>query len=225
MARHDPLSLPDATARHLAADIDWRAPPRVVQAALAAADPTFPVDGLRTWRDLDAATRPDPRRQARLDDAAAHLSRLGAASWPGLVAVQSILLGVPARFRPSDAFARHPVQTRRYGWRSDLEERLSQRLDTFAADPVHPLVRAVRLYLEIIFVHPFSDGNGRAARLWFAHTCRLGGFAVPDLAALASFPKEPGRPLRCWGMVAHAARLITPRSPCHTRRGYSEHDA
>jgi hypothetical protein len=210
------VSLPDATARHLATDIDWRHPPAIVRAALDAADPAFPLDGLAGWRDhLDPATRPDPRRRARIIAAQAHLSTHGAATWPALQAVQAILLGAPAPFRAAEAFAHHPVQTRRYGWRADLESTLDARLSAFAADSVHPLVRACRLYLEIILVHPFTDGNGRAARLWLDHTCRLAGWSTPDLAALSALPKEPGRPLRYWGFVAHAARLLRPRPPCH----------
>ena len=36
---------------------------------------------------------------------------------------------------------------------------------------VHPLILASVFYYEFVFIHPFSDGNGRMARLW--HTCLL----------------------------------------------------
>ena len=36
---------------------------------------------------------------------------------------------------------------------------------------VHPLILSSVFYYEFVFIHPFSDGNGRMARLW--HTAIL----------------------------------------------------
>jgi Fic family protein len=44
----------------------------------------------------------------------------------------------------------------------ELFETLKKRED------IHPLVRASWAHYEIEFIHPFSDGNGRAGRLWQA---------------------------------------------------------
>lgn len=207
------MPLPDATALHLDMPIDWGTPPRAVQLALAEADPQHPLDGWAAWRDgLDAATRPDPARRARLLVAEAQLIGLSedrsAATWPEIQRLQAVVLGRPAPFRTGEVFTPHP---RRYGLHPGLEARLARRLEAFEANPLHPLLQAGRLYLELIHVHPFADGNGRAARLWFTHTLRREGWAVPDLAALARLPKEPGRPLRAWAFVARAARLLHPR--------------
>ncbi len=38
-------------------------------------------------------------------------------------------------------------------------------------DAVHPLIMASIFHYEFVFIHPFSDGNGRMARLW--HTALL----------------------------------------------------
>ena len=38
-------------------------------------------------------------------------------------------------------------------------------------DGVHPLIMASVFHYEFVFIHPFSDGNGRMARLW--HTAFL----------------------------------------------------
>lgn len=40
-----------------------------------------------------------------------------------------------------------------------------------AQDNVHPLILSSVFHYEFIFIHPFSDGNGRMARLW--HTAIL----------------------------------------------------
>jgi len=41
-------------------------------------------------------------------------------------------------------------------------------------DSVHPLILSSVFHYEFVFVHPFSDGNGRMARLW--HTAILSGW-------------------------------------------------
>ena len=38
-------------------------------------------------------------------------------------------------------------------------------------DEVHPLIMSAVFHYEFVFIHPFSDGNGRMARLW--HTALL----------------------------------------------------
>lgn len=38
-------------------------------------------------------------------------------------------------------------------------------------DKIHPLILSSVFYYEFVFIHPFSDGNGRMARLW--HTAIL----------------------------------------------------
>lgn len=40
-----------------------------------------------------------------------------------------------------------------------------------SGDKVHPLILASVFHYEFVFIHPFSDGNGRMARLW--HTAIL----------------------------------------------------
>lgn len=42
---------------------------------------------------------------------------------------------------------------------------------TSAKDEVHPLILSSVFHYEFVFIHPFTDGNGRMARLW--HTAML----------------------------------------------------
>jgi len=43
-----------------------------------------------------------------------------------------------------------------------------------AKDELHPLIMSSVFHYEFVFIHPFSDGNGRMARLW--HTAMLAGW-------------------------------------------------
>lgn len=80
-----------------------------------------------------------------------------------LAEVQSLVLGEPAEFRRSEAFAKGGRE--RYSLAPDTATRFAhclQQLDEVAT----PLaVRAARAYLDVCFFHPFADGNARAARL------------------------------------------------------------
>ena len=40
-----------------------------------------------------------------------------------------------------------------------------------AKDDLHPLILSAVFHYEFVFIHPYSDGNGRMARLW--HTALL----------------------------------------------------
>lgn len=37
---------------------------------------------------------------------------------------------------------------------------------SYSKDEVHPLIMSAVFHYEFVFIHPFSDGNGRMARLW-----------------------------------------------------------
>ncbi len=49
---------------------------------------------------------------------------------------------------------------------NDLMDWMSKNKDT-----VHPLIMSAVFHYELVFIHPFTDGNGRIARLW--HTTLL----------------------------------------------------
>ena len=65
---------------------------------------------------------------------------------------QCIFMGPPARFVPQ------------------LMEELFQWMEE-AQKEIHPLILGSVFHYEFVFIHPFSDGNGRMARLW--HTAIL----------------------------------------------------
>lgn len=65
---------------------------------------------------------------------------------------QCIFMALPARFVPQ-------LMEDLFRWMKE------------AQDTVHPLILSSVFHYEFIFIHPFSDGNGRMARLW--HTAIL----------------------------------------------------
>ena len=65
---------------------------------------------------------------------------------------QCIFMAPPAQFVPQ-------LMNELFGWMEDTK------------DSIHPLILSSVFHYEFVFIHPFSDGNGRMARLW--HTAIL----------------------------------------------------
>ena len=65
---------------------------------------------------------------------------------------QCIFMAPPARFVPQ-------LMNQLFNWMKE------------APGNVHPLILSSVFHYEFVFIHPFSDGNGRMARLW--HTAIL----------------------------------------------------
>lgn len=65
---------------------------------------------------------------------------------------ECIFMAPPAKFVPE-------LMGNLFAWLND------------AKDKVHPLIMSAVFHYEFVFIHPFSDGNGRMARLW--HTAFL----------------------------------------------------
>ena len=65
---------------------------------------------------------------------------------------QCIFMAPPARFVPQ-------LMEELFAWMQEAQE------------DIHPLILSSVFHYEFVFIHPFSDGNGRMARLW--HTAIL----------------------------------------------------
>ena len=65
---------------------------------------------------------------------------------------ECIFMAPPAKFVPE-------LMGNLFGWLNDSK------------NEVHPLIMSAVFHYEFVFIHPFSDGNGRMARLW--HTAFL----------------------------------------------------
>lgn len=77
---------------------------------------------------------------------------------------QSLVLDVAtAPTRTGPAFARQGRE--RYGWKNSTMARFQRCLEEANDRSIPTTVRASRAYLDVLFFHPFEDGNARAARL------------------------------------------------------------
>lgn len=76
---------------------------------------------------------------------------------------------------------------------------------------VHPLIMSAVFHYEFVFIHPFSDGNGRTARLW--HTVILSQWNslfefIPIESQIEKFQNEYYRVIADCHMNGHANLFI-----------------
>lgn len=169
------------------ASIDWKHHHSVTRRSLQ--KPSTHEDFLREW---DFSAHDDPLRNSRYL-MALRLSRKyknTAIDWSFLVRLQTIVLGHNAIFRKGSAYSH--MGKRRYAFSQKLPEFFAKKITSDFKNDTAPLAKAVRLYLDIIFIHPFNDGNARAARLAFEHTLNYFQHPLPSMDTLVHFPKEPG---------------------------------
>jgi hypothetical protein len=162
----------DALRLHLEAtgSIDWERAidlrPRPTHGSAPSAEGS--VDAHLAY--VDEVDRPRDSLGAERMLAALHLGRERARSgrtlgWPLLQELQTVVLGGPAPFRTTEAFAK--AGRERYGWWPALAQEFADKLERDARGRAHPIARAARAYLDLCFFHPFEDGNARAARVAF----------------------------------------------------------
>lgn len=108
-------------------------------------------------------------------------------SFERLQTLQAILFDKPMEFRKTAAFCR----TRKYIFFDELPDMFARKLKQDCRNPCHPLARGIRLYLDIIHIHPFEDGNNRAAYLWLNYVLAWSGQPVPRFGHLALMTTLP----------------------------------
>jgi hypothetical protein len=188
-------------------------------------DLTTPPKGLRTWlgrasevswrehpdahlrfvQHYDDPQHGDPARTQRYLDALAFVrARADTGEAPNLVmfsTMQGCLHGLaePTPLRTTDAFGRGGAHC--YPVVEGFEEMLNARMAVWTNTVVDPFVRATALYLDVIFTHPFDDGNARAARLGYEWVLRHAGRMSPRMEDLLRLQKIPGDVDGFWRMV------------------------
>jgi len=169
-------------------------------------------DGVVTFVDTVVRNR-DPARadrllaalaQARLDaDAGRPLSFERLAGWQRIV----LDAPTPVAFRTTPAFAKRGRE--RYGVDVQIEQRFRECL-TDSRDPAVPLAaRAARVYLDVCFVHPFDDGNARAAMLACYHVLARDGVVVDQAAPLLTVSRPANDPRGALALIRLIEILIS----------------
>ncbi len=161
----------DALALHRAAlgRLDWCSPPDGLARRLGSLRPVAPLAAcpdpharlIATW---DAGR--SPLRAVRMGQALNLLREWAASGRP-------VCWQEQVGFRGGPAWAKGGLE--RYGYWPGLKDEFARKVADDDADGAHPVAKAVRLYLDLCFYHPFPNGNARAARLWFDYQLRRGG--------------------------------------------------
>ncbi|MFC7545513.1 Fic family protein [Plantactinospora sp. GCM10030261] len=148
---------------------------------------TGPVTGRRDGAAdyAESTAGRDPERANRLLDALALVRAAAATDAPldfGMLAGwQATVLGGPEPgFRRGPAYAKGGRE--RYGLAVDTPSCFAACLAEAADGTVPVAARAARVYLDVAFFHPFTDGNGRAALLAMQFVLHRDG-VVLDLVA------------------------------------------
>ncbi|MFF5229680.1 Fic family protein [Dactylosporangium sp. NPDC000521] len=200
------------------------------------AEPTAVVhDFLASWRQVRQAARWEdaaghvsgPARTAR-DGVAEHLARRrygagralaalqlvradaaegGPLTFARLAAWQREVLGVDkAPFRTTAAWARAGREL--YAYHDDLPAAFEACLAE-ATDPAVPLPsRAARVYLDVLFFHPFADGNARSAALALYFVLAREGVVLDRAAPLLMTRWPASDPRGAEGVAGFVASLI-----------------
>ena len=75
-----------------------------------------------------------------------------------------------------------------------------------------PHVRAARAYLDVCFVHPFDDGNARAARVALDYVLTRAGLALHAADPVFLLPRPADDPTDAWGFAYLIDHLVGPRA-------------
>ena len=78
-------------------------------------------------------------------------------------------------------------------------------------DTIHPLIIAAVFHYEFVFIHPFTDGNGRMARLW--HTALLAKWKpifefIPLESQIEKFQNEYYQTISACHVAGNSTRFI-----------------
>lgn len=112
-------------------------------------------------------------------------------SWELLTCIQQHVLGLEnIAFRNGPAYAKGGGEL--YAFHPHLPSAFANKVARDHRDELHPLIKAVRLYLDICFFHPFCDGNARAARLAFQFILQRDGVSMREIGPLFRLPLAAG---------------------------------
>lgn len=187
----------EVTISHLETtlSLDWNDPPREISLTLERLPERAIslVDARGTSQVLARCKRPTLRLVKALS------AQQEPYDFEMMCALQASVLGEACAFRTLSANVRS--RNERHAYFEKLPGMFAKKLARDAQDAIHFLLKAARLYLDVIFVHPFRDGNARAAMLSMAFYCWRNGYALPDFRKVFGFRFRPGSRLNYWAFV------------------------
>lgn len=71
--------------------------------------------------------------------------------------------------------------------REQVEPLIAELLDDLAATTAHPLMAAAMAHLNLVLIHPFSDGNGRMARCLQTFVLARDGLLAPEFSSIEEY--------------------------------------
>jgi Fic/DOC family len=126
-----------------------------------------------------------------------------------MLAAQQIALPEQPGLRSTVAWAKAGREF--YSVTNDLPGVFSGYLADAMSDQADVALRAVRLYLDICFLHPFKDGNARMARLALDAVLWRAGFRLRAVSALFSLERDPADERGAWRFMWNLNKCMEPR--------------
>jgi hypothetical protein len=202
--------IPDALVPHLSATLtmDWESPPLSITRLLRNVMTAI-------GRNHDGPNVEQVAKRCGVDALAgieSFAGNPGQLTFERMCDVQRLVLNTDrVSFRNGIAYT--GVRNERYAYFSSIEDMFRTKIAADDQDGCHPLVKAVRLYLDIIFFHPFPDGNARAALLWFMFHCLRNRYPVPDFRRFFAFDFVPGNRACYWRFCLMAIQEVLNHAP------------
>jgi len=147
--------------------------------------------------------------QARRDGAAkVELTLVVVSGWHALLSGEPPNRHNPSQIRRTDAYAKQGRE--RYPYSDNLECEFIDCLSDADRESLSPALRAVCLYLDICFFHPFDDGNGRLARLALDFVLTKAGLCVRDVSGLFSITRRADDAIGAKAFVETIQEYLAP---------------
>ena len=110
-------------------------------------------------------------------------------SWEILSEWQGKILGYKTDFRTTEAFAKNGKEKYKITQYTELE--FKKLIKDVNDETIDPILRAATVYQDIIFYHPFEDGNSRLARMALEYVLFKAKLAVILPEPLFMLPRYP----------------------------------
>jgi Fic family protein len=111
----------------------------------------------------------------------------------------------PGQWRPGAIWVEDPSGAPVYAApdREVVDQLIVEMVDQANTDDGHPLIRAAMAHLNLVLIHPFSDGNGRMARCVQSLVLAYDGIVSPEFSSIEEYLGR--NTADYYGVLAHVA--------------------